>query len=181
VSEGQANIEGKGDSIKVSDERGAGGSKKSLKFQDAEGLTHSFDPHLVYSPNYVEGTGKVSFDVWMGPGAALWHEYRDWTTDPYKIGPSLNIIDGKLRLGDKPLLDLPFEQWLHIEVTCHLGASAKGVWELAVTLPSGEVKRYSDLPVGTAGWNKLTWVGFVSNATINSAFYIDNVKMQNLP
>ncbi|MGE5531907.1 MAG: right-handed parallel beta-helix repeat-containing protein [Bacteroidota bacterium] len=181
VSEGQANIEGKGDTIKVSDERGAGGSKKSLKFQDAEGLNYSFDPHLVYSPNYAEGTGKVSFDVWMGPGAALWHEYRDWSTDPYKVGPSLNLIEGKLRLGEKPLLDVPFEQWLHIEVTCHLGASAKGVWELAVTLPSGEVKRYTDLPVGAPGWNKLTWVGFVSNATNNSAFYIDNVKIQNLP
>ena len=171
---------GKGDFITVSDERGANGSKKSLKFQDADGLAYSFDPHLVYSPNYVEGVGKVSFDVWMGKGAELWHEYRDWSVNPYLVGPSLNIVAGKLRLGEKPLLDVPLEQWVHVEVTCPLGASAKGVWELAVTLPGGEVKRYTDLPVGAACWNKLTWVGFVINATTKSAFYIDNVKIANV-
>ena len=178
--EGQTNLEGKGDSITVSNEQAAAGSKQSLKFQDAEGLTYSFDPHLVYTPNYAEGAGKVSFDVWLGPGAQLWHEYRDWSTDPYKVGPSLHFADGKLQVGDQALLDVPAEQWMHVEVTCHVGASAKDVWELAVTLPGGETKRFDNLPVGAAGWNKLTWVGFVSNATTKSVFYIDNVKMENV-
>lgn len=179
VSEGQINLEGKGDSITVSAETAAGGTK-SLKFQDAEGLKYTFNPHLVYNPGYTAGEARVSYDVRLEAGAELWHEYRDWSVSPYTIGPSLNIVGGKLRLGEKPLLDVPVGQWFHIEVTCRLGDKAGGVWELAVTLPGGETKQFTDLPVGTPGWNKLTWVGFVSNATTKSAFYLDNVKIRNV-
>lgn len=177
--EGATNLDAKGGSITVSEEQAAAGSKKSLKFQDAEGLAYSFNPHLVYNPNYSEGAGKVSFDVWLGPEAMLWHEYRDWTNEPYKVGPSLHFNAGKLELGEQAIMDVPAEQWIHVEVTCHVGASAKGVWELAVTLPGAETKRFDNLPVTTEGWNKLTWVGFVSNATTKTEFYLDNVKIEN--
>jgi hypothetical protein len=32
---------------------------------------------------------------------------------------------------------------------------------------------------GSAGFEQLTWLGFTSNATVESLFYIDNVSIEN--
>ncbi|MCE5240351.1 right-handed parallel beta-helix repeat-containing protein [bacterium] len=177
-AEGTLNLEGKGDSILVTDETAAAGTK-SLKFTDAEGLAHSFDPHLVYGPRYEAGAYTCSYDVRLEPGAELWQEYRDWSVSPYVIGPSLKFADGKLYARDKELMALPTGQWCHIEVTAKLGAGADGHYQLTVTLPGGQPQQFS-LPCVDAKWNKLTWVGFVSNATSKTVLYLDNVKLQNL-
>ena len=52
-------------------------------------------------------------------------------------------------------------------------------WSLNVTLPGGEVKRFTDLPTASPAWTKLTWFGFVSNATRKSLFYLDNLELVN--
>jgi hypothetical protein len=58
-----------------------------------------------------------------------------------------------------------------------LGAKA-GKWEVTVTLPGQEPRRFSDLEVVTPGWNRLTWVGFVSNATTRTVIYLDNISIR---
>lgn len=176
--DGQFNLEGKGDSIVVTDETAAGG-RKSLKFTDAAGLEYSFNPHLVYNPEYREGVAKCSYDVRVEPGAELWHEYRDWSVNPYLVGPSLKIIGGKLSARDQELLEVPLSQWFHVEVTVKVGAAAEGTYQLAVTLPGAQPQQFT-LPCVDAQWNRLTWVGFVSNAKAQTVFYLDNVKIENL-
>ncbi len=170
------NVEGKGDSIAVTDETSAGG-KQSLKFTDAEGLQFSFNPHLVYSPDYAEGVARCSFDLRLEEGAEVWHEYRDWSVNPYTIGPSLQFIGGKLKVGDRELMSVPRSQWFHVAVQVVLGDKADGTWQLAVTLPGEPPRVFTDLRVRTPGWKKLTWVGFVSNATKKTVFYLDNLRL----
>jgi hypothetical protein len=186
----ELHVEGKGDSIAVTDEtatpplaKGAakqgGVSQKSLKFTDAPGLQFSFDPHMVFQPRYTEGRVRCSFDIRLEEGAEVWHEYRDWSANPYTIGPSLQMIGGQLKSYERELMDLPLGQWFHVEVTVGLGDKMDGTWEVAVTVPGQEPQRFTDLPVITPGWNKLTWVGFVSNATTQTVFYLDNIQLEN--
>jgi len=175
--EGTLNLENKGDSILVTNETAAAGTK-CLKFTDAEGLAYSFDPHLVYNPQYTEGVARCSFDVRLEPGAELWHEYRDWSVNPYLVGPSLKIAEGKLYARDQELLAVPTGQWFHLQIVTKVGAGADGKYQLTVTLPGKQPQQF-DLPCVDPKWSKLTWVGFVSNATTKTVFYLDNVQLRN--
>ena len=172
----QVNVEGKGDAVLVTDETAASGTQ-SLKLLDAEGLQHSFNPHVVYSPDFSDGIARVSFDVRLEEGAELWHEYRDWSRPEYTTGPSLQFAEGRLRFRERELMEIPTGEWFHVEVEVPLGAKA-GKWGVTVTLPGQEPRRFSDLEVVTPGWNRLTWVGFVSNATTRSVIYLDNISIR---
>jgi hypothetical protein len=174
----QLHVEQKGDSICVSEETAAGG-KKSLKFTDAPGLQYSFDPHMVFLPGYTDGRVRCGFDIRLEEGAEVWHEYRDWSADPYVTGPSVQMIGGKLRFRERELMDLPVSTWFHVEVSAGLGAQANGVWQVTVTLPGKEPRSFADLAVVTPGWKKLTWMGFVSNSKNKTVFYLDNIKLEN--
>jgi hypothetical protein len=176
----QVNVEGKGDTIAVTSETAASG-KQSLKFTDVPGLQFSFDPHLVYNPSYTSGVAHCRFDIRVDPDAEVWHEYRDWSDNPYTVGPSLQIIGGKLKARDRELMEVPLGMWFRVEVTVGLGDKADGTWQIAVTLPGQETRRFTDLEVVNPGWKKLTWIGFVSNATVGTAFYLDNLKIGNPP
>jgi len=175
-AEGTFNMEHKGESVLVSDETAAGG-QKSLKFTDATGLRYSFNPHLVYNPQYAEGAFVCSYDVRLEPGAQLWQEYRDWSVSPYLTGPSLQFADGKLSAGPRVLMPVPDRQWFHVEVTGQLGAAADGKYQLAITLPGQPAQRF-ELPYATEKWNKLTWVGFTSDAQAQTVFYLDNIRLR---
>ena len=172
------NVENKGDSIAVTNETAAHG-RQSLKLTDADGLKRSFNPHLVYRPKYSQGVAICRFDVRLGEGAELWHEYRDWSTTPYSVGPSLQMSTGKLSAGGRELLDIPVGQWVHMEVRVALGEGTTGTWELTVTLPGRAPQRFEGLPCVAPGWKALNWIGFVSNATRRTAIYLDNVYIEN--
>ncbi len=68
----------------------AASGKQSLKFTDAPGLSHDWQPHLSTSRATARARWRFSFKVRMEPGAILWHEWRD-SSSPYKVGPSLRI------------------------------------------------------------------------------------------
>lgn len=168
--------EEKGASIRVSAETAASG-KQSLKFVDAPGLPYDWQPHLVYSPRYRKGTVHFSFRVRMEPGAVFWHEWRD-DANPYKVGPSLRIAaNGDLIVANKPLMQIPPQQWVTLALACPLGKQA-GKWQLTVTAPGATPQTFSDLPNGHAEWRSLTWLGFVSQATDTATFYIDDLRME---
>ena len=174
----QLNVENKGDSIAVTNETAADG-RQSLKLTDADGLGRSFNPHLTYRLKYSEGTAHCRFDIRLGKDAELWQEYRDWSANPYTVGPSFQIVAGKLSARDRELLDVPTDRWFRLEVRVALGENATGTWELAVTLPGRDPQRFGNLPCVTPGWQDLTWIGFVSNATRRTAIHLDNVCIEN--
>ena len=55
----------------------------------------------------------------------------------------------------------------------------KGKWDLTVTLPGKSPVTFEGLMNGSEKFDKLTWVGFVSNATKQTVFYVDNLKIIN--
>ncbi len=172
-------VENKGDSIAVTEETAATG-KRSLKITDAPGLKHSFNPHFWYTPNHHEGVSTFSFDIRMEQGAELNLEWRQYPGKPhYYVGPRLLIRDGKLTVADQPPLPLPLGAWTHIEISAGFGSKADGTWQLTVTPPGAEPKRFSGLKFGSPQTRSVTWIGFVSSANRKGVYYIDNVKLDN--
>jgi len=174
----EVHVERRGDSIAVTDETAAGG-RHSLKIVDAPGLQHAYNPHYVYKPNHGTGTTRCSFDVRIEEGVQINHEWRDWRSSPYRVGPRFWINGTKLQVAGKILLDLPVGKWVHFELAAALGNKDKGTWDLAVTIPGQSTRRFKGLQNGSSKFEKLTWVGFTSNATQKTIFYLDNLELIN--
>lgn len=174
----ECNVENKGDSITVTEETAAGG-KHSLKIVDAPGLQHAYNPHYVYKPNHSTGTTRCSFDMRIEDGVQINHEWRDWRSSPYRVGPRFWVNGTKLQIAGRNLMDLPVGKWVHFELAAALGNKDEGTWDLAVTLPGQRPKLFKGLKNGSNNFEKLTWVGFTSNATNKTVFYLDNLELIN--
>ena len=172
-------LEGKGESIGVSEDAAASG-KRSLKIVDVAGLKYNFDPHFFFSPHHLEGVSRCAFDLRAEAKTLFYHEWRDVAV-PYKIGPRFDIANGKLTVGGAPLMDVPLDVFVHYEVTAKLGARADGTWNLKVTLPDGESKSFDGLKTVSADWKSLEWLGFVSYADDATTYYLDNLQLTNAP
>jgi len=169
--------EDKGASIRVTDEAAASGAR-CLKFTDAPGLEREWQPHLFYTPSYNKGIARLSFDVRLEPGALFVHEWRD-ASQPYLIGPSIAIDSkGQLTANRKPLMAVPIGQWVHLDIVAALGREATGTYDLAVTVAGQPPQKFEKLPVGSPGWKRLRWLGFVSLAKEKAIIYLDNVGLR---
>jgi len=174
----QVYTEDKGASIGVTDELAATG-KQCLKIVDCAGNEHDYDPHFAYVPSYTRGTATCSFDMRIGEGVRMYHEWRSWDVQPYRTGPSIWIENNALKVGGKELLPLPVDQWFHVEVTAKVGDDADGAWTLTVTLPGKDPQRFDNLNTGAPDFRNLTWVGWSSMATEATVYYLDTVKLGN--
>jgi len=169
--------EKKGDFIAVTDKLAAGG-KQCLQIADAPGLQHDFNPHFFFEPRHTDGIARCAFDIRVEKTTLMYHEWRD-THQPYRVGPTIAVRNGKLLVNHKETLDLPVGQWLHVEIAAGLGSKATGTWDLVVTLPGQEPKRFAKLPVHSEDWKTLEWLGWSSTATDRAAYYLDNVELTN--
>ncbi len=163
--------------IRVSDERAAGG-KHSLKVIDGPGPGPSYNPHFFYEPRFRSGRIRGGFDLWLGRGATITHEWRD-ASHPYRIGPSLTIRpDGALLLRGRaePAMVLPPEQWLHFELVCGLGDLSAEPWALTVTVPGQEPRRFEGL-TRDPKMQELIWLGWIGGGTEPAVWYLDNLTL----
>ncbi len=174
----QIHIEKRGDSIAVTNETAADG-KQSLKVVDAPNLQHAFNPHFSYNPHHARGLSRLNFDLRMEKGAVLFHEWRSWDVEPYRAGPSLWIRDGKLQAGGKELLNLPLDTWFNVAISARVGKETDGSWDLTVTFPKQEPKHIRGLKTGSPEFRNLTWIGWCSNASEKTTFYLDNIELIN--
>ncbi len=169
--------EKKGDVIGVTDKLAAAG-KRCLAIADAPGLQHDYDPHFYFQPAHTDGIARCAFDLRVAANTSMYHEWRD-SHQPYRVGPTIAVRDGKLLADGKPVMDLPVGQWLHVEIAAGLGSKAAGTWDLVLTLPGQEPKRFARLPVHSEGWRTLTWLGWSSTATERTVWHLDNVELTN--
>jgi hypothetical protein len=160
---------------RVTDETAASG-KHSLKFVDAAGQKHFYNPHVFYTPGFRSGIWTGRFDLRLEKGAMFSHDWRD-NANPFHTGPSIQIgADGWLVAGEKRLMQMPSGQWVHFEFKCGLGDRASGRYDLSVGAPGGEPQVFQGLPCSPE-FKALHWYGFVSTATGPAVFYIDNVEL----
>jgi len=173
-------VEGKGDSIAVTEETAAGG-KRSLKIADAAGLAAVYNPHFYYAPHHTDGVTRFSFDLRVEASAIVQVEWRD-KGQPYRVGPTMWVEGGKARIGrGEASMDIPLSQWLHFEMVCRLGTKATGTWDLTVTLPGQPQKEFKDLKNGSPDFKTLEWLGICSQGREKAVFYLDNLDLENKP
>jgi hypothetical protein len=162
--------------LAVTDQTAAGG-KQSLKVSDAKGLAQPWHPHFFYKPSFLNGTVQWSLDLRLEKGAMPWIECRD-ADNPYRVGPSVRInAQGELTAGGKTLTKVPLGEWFHLEARFQLGKQARGTYDLSVTLPGGEKKQFPSLPFGHKDFKRWQWFGFMSMATDQTTFYVDNIQL----
>ncbi len=151
-----------------------------LEVRDKPDMEHSFNPHFYFKADHWTGRTCVSFDLRLGLGARVHHQWREYPGRPhFHTGPSLYIADNKLSVAGQTLLTLPESKWVHFAIEAGHGEQSQDTWQLAVTLP-GESARTFELPVGSPGeYKRLTWLGFVSAADADAVFWLDNVRMDS--
>jgi len=170
--------EGQGASIRVTGEAAAPGGRRSLKFTDAPGLSKPHWPWLAYQPKASGVTAKLSFDLRVDKGSLVWHEWRT-PGAAYKIGPSIQVANGQVKVGSRALTTLPLGAWVRVEITSPIKAENDGVYEMSLSGPDGRAQRFSGLPFGSGKeFTELGWLGFVSLAETRAVFYIDNIRLE---
>jgi parallel beta-helix repeat protein len=161
--------------IHVTDKTSASG-RHSLEFMDAASVTNSWDPHMCYTMSAENGTAMEDFDIRIEKDAVVSHEWRDWSGNPYIVGPSLCInADGSLLANGKQLMVLPRGRWSHISIECPLGEKAAGTYTLTVTIPDQAARTFKNQVCGRR-FTRMTWLGFCSMAKDKQVFYLDNLK-----
>ena len=170
-------VEGKGDDIGVTADIAFDGSH-SLRVVDASGLIHDYNPHFYYTPNHEEGVTTFAFQMRTEEDVVMYHEWRD-DHQPYRVGPSLWVSQGKLTVWGETLMEMPAGEWVQYKVTATLGEESTETWDLEVRLGDGTIKRFEDLANGSPDWRILKWLGFSSNATEKTVFYLDGLRLEN--
>ncbi|WCJ58320.1 right-handed parallel beta-helix repeat-containing protein [Fontisphaera persica] len=170
-------VENKGDSILVTEETAASG-KRSLKITDAPNLQHVWQPHLYLQVGYAKGTYTNTFDLRVEQASYVVYEWRDWSESDYRTGPMVSIRNGQLSAAGQTM-SLPLNTWVHLEIIADVGENHSGQWQLAVT-PAGQPRReFKNLKHANDKFQKLTWVGFTSNANTHTVFYLDNFTLSH--
>jgi hypothetical protein len=157
---------------------GVAGASQCLRVTDGPGQKHAHDPHFYYESDFPEGRLRGAVDLRHEVGAVFSYEWRDWPPgQALRAGPNLRVnADGALVAGGRRLLTVPAGQWVRIEVACGTGPQADATWQLAVTLPGQPPQRFEGLAC-SAAFKRLNWVGFISLATAETVFYLDNIEL----
>jgi hypothetical protein len=128
--------------------------------------------------NYVEGRAYNSFSLRVEPDAYIQFEWRDYKTkSPYITGPRFTIRGGKLQLPGGITEDLPTDEWFRFEIVADMSEANGSRWSLRVTSPEGDPRIWRDLPFANPECYKLNWIGFTSNATKKTVFYLDEFSV----
>jgi hypothetical protein len=150
---------------------------RSLKVSDGPKLAKTYSPFFHFSPMHEGGLTTFAFDLYVLPKAHVQHEWRDDNSD-YGVGPTLQVVDGTIRFHDKSIRS-PNERWVRIEVSCGTGGDCNGKWRLRLTVDGEMTRTFDELPVADPKWTNLEWLGFVSHSQTETAYYLDNLLLEN--
>jgi hypothetical protein len=159
---------------RISDEQAASGTR-CLKFTDAPGQKHPFNPHVFYRQSFAPGPMAGSFALRASGESEFYYQWRKYEGGGFVRGPGVRVNPGgRLVHEDRELMTIPTDAWVRIRVTAELGEGLGGTFVLHVEFPDGTVKSFADLPC-EAGFDRLDWVGFVSVADHACVTYVDDI------
>ncbi len=154
-------------------------SGRSLKIQDAPDLKHSYDPIFdIYPTTWDTGTFHIEFDVMAQPGADWFFEIRGKGGD-FGNGPYLRWQKGQLTAstdGKVQLTTIPAGEWFRVSLTA---TTASSKWSLAITRQDGTKHSYPDLKCKPA-WTSASYLLFSALGTTKTAFFLDNLKLEQV-
>jgi hypothetical protein len=171
-------VEGKGDSIAVTDEAAFSGPH-SLKVLDAPGLQHRFNPHFFFKCNFTNAALENTFVIRAQEGVdvcAEWREYKEGNS--YMAGPCILFQNGKVlarAAGEtREVADLPPDTWAKIRVWTEIGDKADGTWSVSVEPQGQPAKEATGLRFAHPEFRAMHWLGFSSQTDRAIAYYLDD-------
>lgn len=176
--------DGKGDSIAVTDEAGSPipleaakstpvSPGRSIKIQDAKGITPSWLPTLNLHPKLGTGAFSLTFDAMSRAGADWFFEVRG---KEYGAGPYLSWKNGSLTAAtgrNIPLADIPAGEWFRIHLTATPG---NGTWDLQITRQDGSKTIRNNIPCKSE-WDRTDLILWSAVSDNDAAFFIDNFEV----
>ena len=154
---------------------------RCLAVTDAPGLAQTFYPFFNYTLSDLTGSLNYAFNIRLSADTKMYHEWRDYPGGSYVAGPSLWFDHCQLKVNGAVLANVPSNQWLRVEVWCSTTNYASQGWKLGLTLPAQSTQWYANLHTGGTNWSRLNWMGWVSEATNTTTFWLDNFSMTNPP
>lgn len=155
--------------------RGAG---RAVVFADHDHVS-SPRPSLVYTTDWVEGTGSVAFDVLPKriAGGAFECLWRDWYDGDIVPGPSVRISpDGAVQAAGRILARLPADGWARIRMVCRLGKAGTKTFDVEIETEGRPKQAFAGLPCPKgADFRRTNWIGFLCHGSGPTAVRVDNV------
>jgi len=155
-------------------------SRRSLRIQDAPDLVHSYDPVLdVYPTTWEGGTFRATFDIMAQEGADWFFEMRAKGGE-FADGPYVRWQKGRLVANNSPsvaLADIPAGEWFRVQLTA---TTESGKWAVELTRQDGAKQRFPDL-LCQPSWDNGGYLLWSALGTTKTAFFIDNLSLEQLP
>ena len=165
------------DAIVVTEETASDG-KQSLVLVDSERMSKPFYPlYQITEIDYRGGRVLVSYDLRVDEKSVIDLDWRDYQTRaPYVTGPSLKIRGSKLIVPNGKSVPLPIDRWISFRIETSLEKGNVEGW--IVDVMDGEETLISErgIPFRDKDFERINWLGFVSNARDSTRFFIDNIR-----
>ena len=122
----------------------------------------------------------IGLHIRLDPEAVAGVEAREYSGGKYASGPSLRIEGtGRLLAAGKELLQVPADEWFHVEMKLALAQAAAPTYDLTVTLLGEDPRLFSGLPMVKPEFSRLDWLGITCPGTAEAVFYVDDVRILN--
>ncbi len=179
---GKAHVAAEGTASALVCGEAARDGRHSLRFIDAAGLRHPWEPHIYYNPRYESGKIHFAIDLMNSPEAPAdyYVEFRDWDKE-LLVGPTFRVtregkflVNGLLGANGTEVATVPTGQWINVAIDFELGTAATGQYTLTLSVP-GRPPLVKTLPWGNPAFRKVTWLGISSTSVERTVFYVDNL------
>lgn len=153
---------------------------KCLVFNDAATYANRWEPFAYAQLMHLSGTNVVEFEVKIDSTTNLRNEWRD-NAASYLTGPTMQITPAGVDVNGTIVAPITVGTLTKFKITTGLGANSTGKWKLEVTRDGGATTVVDNLAFKDAGWRKLNWLGFVSDAATTSKPCLASLKATNTP
>lgn len=152
-------------------------SGKALRFIDSASIVNRWEPYAWATLNHKTGSTTAEFSIMVDSAANFLYEWRD-DANVYLTGPSLRVKASGIEVAGKIVAPTVVGQWMTLKVTAPLSTAAS-TWTLEVRYASGSVTTVTGLTNKNAAWQRLNWMGFVSDSATTSTTNIGYIKADN--
>lgn len=153
---------------------------KCLVFNDAATYANRWEPFAYAQLTHLSGTTVVEFDVKIDANTNLRNEWRD-NAASYLTGPTMQITPAGVTVGGSVVAPVTVGLLTKFRITTSLGGNSTGKWKLEVSRDGAPTTVVDNLAFKDAGWRKLNWLGFVSDAATTSKPCLASLKATNTP
>jgi len=159
----------------VSEVQAMGG--QSLSVVDAAGLAEFWMPVAYMEPDFRYGLAVLRLWMRVSTASQFLIEFRDGGSAGYLRGPSLAVLEWGLFSSGTLVQSLPREEWFLLEVLCPLGHAANNTFDLRLWTSSHGWRDYPNQSCYDTGFDRLSWLGFISFAEAADQLFLDNVEL----